>query len=165
MTINLENESDINLDIDYMEISTKVADMVLECENCPYEVSVNIILTNNQEIKEINSEYRNIDKPTDVLSFPMLSYDKPSDFSFLEEDYISYFDPDSGELLLGDIIISLEKIKEQAENYGHSQMREFAFLIAHSMLHLCGYDHMEIEERTIMEEKQKEVLDKLNILR
>jgi probable rRNA maturation factor len=76
-----------------------------------------------------------------------------------------YFDPDSGELILGDIIISVDKVEEQAESYGHSKKREFAFLVAHSMLHLCGYDHMEAEEAVVMEAKQEAVLTKLGITR
>lgn len=85
-------------------------------------------------------------------------------FSFLEEAE-EYFDPESGELLLGDIVISKEKVISQAEEYGHSLEREFAFLIAHSMLHLFGYDHMEEKERLEMEQMQKEILDKLCIRR
>ena len=75
------------------------------------------------------------------------------------------FDPESGEFLLGDIVISMDKVWEQAENYGHSREREYAFLIAHSMLHLFGYDHMEEEERKTMERMQNEILNALNIVR
>ena len=76
-----------------------------------------------------------------------------------------YYDLDTGELMLGDIIISVEKCKEQAKEYGHSELREYSFLIVHSMLHLFGYDHMEDDERLVMEEKQREILDKAGILR
>ncbi len=75
------------------------------------------------------------------------------------------FDPDSGELILGDIIISVEKVEEQAQEYGHSELREFAFLVAHSMFHLCGYDHMEANEAAVMEQKQEAVLTQLGITR
>ena len=75
------------------------------------------------------------------------------------------FDPESGELTLGDIVISKEKVLTQAEEYGHSPMREYAFLIAHSVLHLTGYDHMEDEERQVMEQKQREIMERLDILR
>ena len=81
------------------------------------------------------------------------------------EDCAEAFDPESGELVLGDIVISKEKVLAQAEEYGHSPRREYAFLIAHSVLHLCGYDHMEEEERLVMEQKQREILEKLEILR
>ncbi len=94
----------------------------------------------------------------------MVDYETSGDFSFLEEAE-EYFDPESGELLLGDIVISKEKVISQAEEYGHSLEREFAFLIAHSMLHLFGYDHMEEKERLEMEQMQKEILDKLCIRR
>ncbi|MBE5960370.1 MAG: rRNA maturation RNase YbeY, partial [Lachnospiraceae bacterium] len=103
--------------------------------------------------------------PTDVLSFPMVDYEVPSDFDHLEESADDYFNPETGELLFGDIVISVDKVISQAEEYGHSTERELAFLVAHSMLHLCGYDHMEDEERLVMEERQKQILDQLNITR
>ncbi len=119
---------------------------------------MNIILTDDMEICRLNRDYRQIDRPTDVLSFPMLEFEQPSDFSHAEEDYADCFNPETGELMLGDIILSVDKIREQAESYGHSQTRELAFLVAHSMLHLCGYDHMEEGEREEMEERQREIL-------
>ena len=109
-------------------------------------------------------DFMDIYQETDVLSFPMLEYDQPGDFSYAEEDE-SCFNPDTGELILGDIMISVPKLKEQAETYGHSDLREYAFLITHSLLHLMGYDHMESEEAKVMEEKQKEILEKLGISR
>ena len=100
----------------------------------------------------------------DVLSFPMIDYPEPGTFDFLEEEE-DCFDPESGELTLGDIVISKEKVLSQAEEYGHSPKREYAFLIAHSVLHLTGYDHMEEEERQVMEQKQREIMERLDILR
>ena len=135
-----------------------VIDGALEYISCPYESTVEVILTDNVSIRVINQENRNIDAPTDVLSFPMLKYDTPGDFSFLEDAGVENFDPDSGELLLGDIVISLERAMTQAEEFGHSFLREVAFLTAHSMLHLFGYDHMEDEERLEMERMQDEIL-------
>ena len=88
----------------------------------------------------------------------MIHFEKDSDFSHVEESVEDFFNPETGELILGDIVISVEKIVEQAQKYGHSQRRELAFLIAHSMLHLCGYDHMEEKEREYMEQKQREIL-------
>ena len=99
-----------------------------------------------------------------VLSFPMVDYEEAGNFDFLEEAD-EYFHPESGELMLGDIVISKEKDFSQAEEYGHSIEREYAFLIAHSMLHLFGFDHMEEEERIEMEKKQKAILEQLKILR
>ena len=89
----------------------------------------------------------------------------PGDFSHVEDDYEDYFDPDSGRLVLGDMIVSAPKVLEQAKAYGHSEKREFAFLIAHSMLHLFGYDHMEEDERVEMEKHQEEILNALEIRR
>lgn len=165
MNAYVENETEAEFTFSAEEITTKVMEEVLDSEGCPYEAVINVLLTDNAGIREYNKEYRKIDKATDVLSFPNLEYEDPADFSKAEEQQADCFDPDSGELVLGDIIISMDKVKEQAESYGHSQLREFAFLVAHSMLHLCGYDHMEEEEAAIMEEKQKRVLEVLQITR
>lgn len=165
MTSYVENETNVSFDFNCQEILDQVMDEVLSMESCPYEAQVNLLLTDNAGIKTYNAQYRNIDRATDVLSFPMLSFDKEADFSAAENDAADCFDPESGELMLGDIIISVEKVKEQAENYGHSEMREFAFLCAHSMLHLCGYDHMTEAEAAVMEQKQETVLQKLGITR
>lgn len=159
MTINIEYEAEKKLEIPYEEIIRDVVEASLDYEGCPYEAEVNVVLTGNEEIHQVNLEYRNVDRPTDVLSFPMLEYDQPSDFDHVEEDFADCFNPESGELMLGDIMISVEKVEEQAEKYGHSVTRELAFLVAHSMLHLCGYDHMEDEERLLMERKQNEILE------
>lgn len=165
MTLNFEYETDIKLDLDYEDIITKVINQSLDSEDCPYEAEITIILTDNQQIKEINREQRNIDAPTDVLSFPLIEYESPSDFSHLEEEGEFSFHPETGELLLGDIVISVEKVMEQAKEYGHSPERELGFLTAHSMMHLFGYDHMEDDERIVMEERQEKVLKELGILR
>ena len=95
----------------------------------------------------------------------MIPFRTEADFSVAEEAEADYFDPDSGELILGDIIISAERVFQQAESFGHSPKREFAFLTAHSLLHLCGYDHMVPEEAAVMEKKQEAVLEKLGITR
>ena len=136
MRLFLEDEGALDLKLPYEELATKVADAVLDYEKCPYE----------------------------VLSFPMTEFPSPADYAYLDTDDSS-FDPETGELMLGNIVISKERAKEQAEEYGHSVEREFAFLIAHSMLHLLGYDHMEDEERLVMEKKQREVLEILGITR
>ena len=165
MTITLERESDIPLPFNEQEVAEAVISETLDYEDCPYEVQVNIILTSNDEIQQINLEQRGIDAPTDVLSFPMIEYAYPSDFTVLESDGFDSFDPDTGELILGDIVISVDKVIEQAEKYNHGVKREYAFLIAHSMLHLFGYDHMDEVERENMEFKQDEILTRLNITR
>ena len=132
----------------------------MDYEGSPDEAEVSVVLTDNPSIQEINRDYRQIDRPTDVLSFPMVDYERPADFCGLEEQAEDYFNPETGELMLGDIIVSVDKVEEQAEKYGHSQARELAFLVAHSMLHLFGYDHMEEEERLVMERKQAEILER-----
>ena len=109
--------------------------------------------------------HRGIDRPTDVLSFPMQTYEKPADFSHVEDFIEENFNPDTGELLLGDIVLNVEKVIEQAKTYGHSQKREYAFLILHSMLHLFGYDHESEDERLLMEDRQRTILDTLGITR
>ncbi len=165
MTCYVENETEKVFSFSVEETVKKVAEAVLDSEQCPYEAVVNVLLTDNEGIREFNRQYRKIDRETDVLSFPNLAYGEPADFSRAEEAEADCFDPDSGELVLGDIILSVEKVEEQAGCYGHSELREFAFLIAHSMLHLCGYDHMEAPEAAVMEEKQEKVLEVLGITR
>lgn len=163
-SIYYEEEGGIRLPFDPETVARTVIEEALEYEGCPFEAEVNLLLTTDEEIHAMNREFRQIDAPTDVLSFPMLEYQNPGDFSDFEEEEDS-FDPESGELLLGDIVISKDKVLRQAEEYGHSPKREFAFLIAHSMLHLFGYDHMEEDERLVMEQKQREILERVGILR
>ncbi len=165
MTFHIENEAREALEFNYEELLKRVMEECLDYEDCPYEAEISLLLTDNKEIREINKEFRNIDSATDVLSFPAIEYQEPGDFSDLEEAVEEYFHPETGELLLGDIVISVEQAIKQAEEYGHSLVREMAFLTAHSMLHLMGYDHMEEDERSIMEAKQAEILDKLGIIR
>lgn len=164
MTLYFEDEGELKLDLPCEELARTVIEAALDYEECPYEVEVNLLLTTNEEIQKMNAEFREIDRATDVLSFPMVDYEEPGEFEFLEEAD-EYFHPETGELMLGDIVISKEKVLSQSEEYGHSPRREYAFLIAHSMLHLMGYDHMEEEERLCMEAKQRDILDRLNILR
>lgn len=165
MTSYVENETDVSFAFDVKEVADRVINAVLASEGCPFDAQLNLLITDNEGIRDYNNRFRQIDRETDVLSFPNVDYDTPSDFSGLDEREADYFDPDSRELVLGDIIISADRVKEQAELYGHSEKREFAFLVAHSMLHLCGYDHMEPEEAKVMEEKQEAVLSGLGITR
>ena len=165
MTSYVENETDVSFPLTMQEILEQIMETVLETENCPYETTVNLLLTDRNGIREYNREYRDLDKETDVLSFPNIPFIKAGDFTVVEEDEAAYFDPDSGELVLGDIILSADHVAAQAQEYGHSLLREFAFLTAHSMFHLCGYDHMTPQEATIMERKQEEVLEQLKITR
>ena len=164
MTVLFEEEGELTLPLECEALAQKVIEAAVDYVDCPYETEVNLLLTMNEEIHEMNKNFREIDRATDVLSFPMVDYEEAGEFDFLE-DAMEYFNPETGELMLGDIVISKEKVIAQAEEYGHSIEREYAFLIAHSMLHLFGYDHMEEEERQVMEAKQKEILEQLQILR
>lgn len=137
----------------------------MEAEGFPYEAEVNLTLVDDAAIQEINASYRQIDRATDVLSFPLLDYDAPGDFSKVEDLMGDNINPDTGEVMLGDIVISVDHVREQAKEYGHSEKREYAFLIVHSMLHLFGYDHMEPEEAQEMQEHQRKILDYLKITR
>ena len=161
----LENEQDKEDVTPEIEKAIKdVCVAVMEEEECDFDAEISVTLVDNDTIRSINKEQRDIDRATDVLSFPMLDYEVAGDFSMAEDD-ISNFNPDSGELILGDIVISYDKVIEQAAEYYHSRKRELAFLVAHSMLHLLGYDHMEPDEAAVMESKQREILDNLGITR
>lgn len=164
MTLNFEEEGSVILPLDCRSLALTVIEASLDHAGCPYEAEVNLLLTMNEDIRRINKEFRDIDKETDVLSFPMADFETAGEFDFLEEAY-DCFHPETGELLLGDIVISKERVLSQAGEYGHSVLREYSFLIAHSMLHLMGYDHMEEEDRILMEQMQREILDRLKILR
>lgn len=166
MSVIIENEyQGEGLDkIDYEKLIVDVVNEVIDYVMCPFECEVNVTITDNQEIHRINKEFRDVDKPTDVLSFPMIEYEKEACFDTVE-DNIDNFNPDTGEMILGDIIVSFDKVKSQANEFNHSIKREFAFLVAHSMLHLFGFDHMEDNERIVMENKQREILEKMGITR
>jgi len=165
MALFYEEEAVLDADFDMEKIAEAVVEQVADMEEIPYEFDVYLTMVDNDAIQEINREHRGIDQPTDVLSFPNLDFEAPGDFGLIEENEARYFDPESGMLILGDIVISVDKVKEQSLEYGHSMKREFAFLVAHSMLHLCGYDHMEQVEREEMEARQRQALEALGITR
>lgn len=165
MTFHFEKETEKTLPFDCETLAGEIIVFAIEHEDFPYEAEVNLTLTDNAGIQEINRAYRQVDAPTDVLSFPLLSYETAGDFTHLEESYDDNFNPDSGEIMLGDIVLSVDRVIEQAAAYGHSEKREYAFLIVHSMLHLFGYDHMTPEEAEVMEAKQEEILSKMHISR
>ena len=165
MTFYADNETNYEYSFDWKQLFEEVAIAVLDFEACPYETQVSLLLTDNEGIQVINKETRDIDAPTDVLSFPNVDYETEGNFDHLEDFGLDCFDPDSGELILGDIIINVNRVEEQANEFGHSIRREFAFLIAHSMFHLCGYDHMNEHDEKIMFAKQDEVLNNLGITR
>lgn len=159
--IILENEQEkIEISPEIIETIKTVIDKTLEFENCDFEAEVSVTIVDNETIREINRENRDIDKATDVLSFPMLYFDENGDI--IDSDY----DLDGESILLGDIVISAERAMEQAKEYGHSFRREVAFLTVHSMLHLLGYDHVDDPEgERIMFGKQEEILLELGISR
>ncbi len=165
MAFYFESEWEGEVFPDCENVLSQVFEKACDYVRCPYECSVNMLLTDNTAIHSMNKEFRGIDRETDVLSFPMVDYKEPGNFDGLEDHQEEYFEPDSGELLLGDIVISVEKAIAQAKEYGHSVKREMAFLTAHSMLHLFGYDHMDDAEREEMERMQEEILAELGISR
>ena len=138
---------------DLSELITKCCMTALECEEFEEPASVDVTLVSNKKIREYNRDFRDIDRVTDVLSFPMGEND--------EYDV----DPENGCCLLGDIVISLEKASEQAEEYGHSFEREVGFLTVHSMLHLLGYDHIDEKDGDVMRAHEKIILDKIGLTR
>ncbi|QFJ55592.1 rRNA maturation RNase YbeY [Pseudobutyrivibrio xylanivorans] len=164
MTIYIENEIDYKFDFDYEKIANDVVNTAIDHLQFPFEAEISITITDNDGIQSINKEFREIDSPTDVLSFPMIDYEEAGKFDHIEAND-DFFNPETGEVILGDIVLCVPRILSQAEDFGHSVLREYAFLIAHSMLHLFGFDHMTEAEATVMEQKQREILDILNITR
>jgi len=162
MNLLFEDESNHMLPFDKEKAAKDILLRTCSFLNIPFETQLSLLLTDSDGIRAINKEFRNIDAPTDVLSFPMNEYVIPEDF--LDANRLA-MDPDTEELLLGDIVISIEAVNAQAEEYGHSQIREYAFLIVHSVLHLVGYDHIEEMDRISMEARQKEIMTFLNINR
>lgn len=157
MTLKMRQYAEIDYrevekNCDYEKLINKVILKCFETENLENtKLYVSVILTTPNEIRQINSQFRDIDKETDVLSFPMFEKEEIRDV--LEEE------------ALGDIIISIERVKEQAEEYGHSFERELAYMLVHGFYHLMGEDHIEEEDKIIMRQKEENVLGKLNIMR
>ncbi len=160
MQVIIENELESDLPEYFSEVINTVVAASVAHIDCPYECEVNVLFTDNAGIQGINRDQRDIDAPTDVLSFPMLEFEEPGNFDVVNEEDVWQFNPETGDLLLGDIVLNMDRIQSQAKEYGHSVKRELAFLCAHSMLHLSGYDHMTDEEREVMERLQEEILAK-----
>lgn len=161
---NRQNKIDVN--DEFVKQIESVIDFALKEEevDVPYEIS--LLFVDNDEIMEINRDNRGINKVTDVLSFPMLEYE---DNKVFKNMYLNFkFNEvylDGEDLVLGDIVLSLEKALEQSIEYNHSFVREASYLVVHSVLHLLGYDHMKDEEKIIMRTREEEILNKLNIHR
>lgn len=157
MNILIDNRQDKVEITSLQDLVQKVVETVLEIEEVVDNVEVSVSFVDNEEIRKLNKYYRGIDKPTDVLSFPLAEFENT--YAEIEE-----IENDTEEVQpIGDIVISLEKALEQAIEYGHSFEREVAYLTVHSMLHLLGYDHETEEERKTMREKEEEVMARLNI--
>ena len=154
----LENETDEVISEQQINELNLVCCEIMKNEECNFDAEISFTFTDNEGIREINRDYRNIDSPTDVLSFPMLEFD--------DDETEAEYEIEDGLVLLGDIVISIERAKEQAQEFGHSLRRELAFLTAHSMLHLLGYDHVDdpVGEKMMME-KQDRALNALGITR
>lgn len=162
MTLLIDDLVTDGLDSDYKELAESVISETLDFLSFPYPVQVSLSLVSEEEIHVENKEFRNVDRVTDVLSFPMLTFPAPGDFSFIDEcDDIR--DPDTGEVVLGDIVLCTRKVIDQAAEFGHPVRREYAFLIAHSMLHLLGYDHVRSDEAKEMERLEDQILNGLGI--
>ena len=145
------------------ETAIRICEEVLRQEWFEDDAEISLVIADAEEVRKLNLEYRGIDSTTDVLSFPALEFEVPADFDGAIDD--SCVNPDNGCVMLGDIVINAQKVREQAQEYGHSELREFSFLVAHSMLRLCGYDHMTPEEAEEMEDRQEKVLQTLGITR
>lgn len=163
--IFLDNRQNLVKITEELEYSIKeVIEHALREEKVNLPCEVSIIFVDNDCIRDINSKNRNIDKITDVLSFPMLEYPPGKVFKDVYMDYeFQPEDMDGGKLILGDIAISLEKAEEQSREFGHSFLREVCYLTVHSLLHLLGYDHMKDEDKKIMRSREEEILQKFKL--
>lgn len=165
--IYVDNRQDkLEVKEEFIKGLEEVIEFALKEEEVDIECEVSLVFVDNNEIKEINNDTRKINKETDVLSFPMLEYEDKKVFKEVYKNYkFSASDFDGDELVLGDIVLSLEKALEQSIEFNHSYERESSYLVVHSVLHLLGYDHMEDAEKQIMRKREEEILAKLNISR
>ena len=165
MEINFENCQDsVSVMLDLEKFIIDVTKYVFEVEQVSIDYEVNIFLVNNEMIKETNFKSRGIDKETDCLSFPLLHYEKGKVF---KNQYFKFkdYDLNEGRLLLGDVLISLEKAREQSIEYAHSFDREIIYLLIHSLLHLLGYDHLDDDDKTNMRNREKQIVKHLGIFK
>lgn len=155
-----DEQTDVTLKEEQLQLLQRTAMQCLKDENFSRGCEINILLTDDENIRQINKQHRDIDMSTDVLSFPMADI-KNGEIISDQGDV----DMDEGLLLLGDIVISVQTALKQSEDYGHSLERELAFLTAHGLFHLLGYDHMEKDEEIDMISKQEASLEKLGLIR
>ena len=154
MNLFIENYTNQSLTDEYKKIISDVIKYALTLENINSKPEISVCFVDNDKIKNLNKKFRSIDKETDVLSFPMIEFNNQPKDVLIKKN-----------ILLGDIIISLPKAFEQAKEYGHTIEREIAFLTAHGILHLLGYDHINSEDEKMMFEKQKFILKKIGLER
>jgi len=161
MKVSFRNEQDkIKVTFTLKRLIKKALKTGLSVMGWDNKVDISVMFTDNEGIRVLNREHREIDRETDVLSFPLIEYDEKGEYIESSLDY-----SEKGNLCMGDIVLSLEKALAQAEEYGHSFERETGFLTVHSLLHLMGYDHMTEEEEKEMFTFQKEILDKMGLKR
>lgn len=161
-----DRQKKVEVNEEFIEKLKKVIKLALNEEEVDVECEISMVFVDNEEIKEINNSTRKIDRETDVLSFPMLEYENKKVFKEIYKNHeFSQSDFDGDELVLGDIVLSLEKALEQSKEFNHSYEREASYLVVHSVLHLLGYDHMNDEEKQVMRTREEEILKKLNINR
>ena len=154
MTLNFESEYEKELPFDAREVAEKVFTFTMDYLGCPYEAEVSLLLTDDETIHQINKEQRDIDRATDVLSFPMFQFTPGQ----VPEDVQEDIDPQTGLLPLGDMAISLERARDQAKRFGNSLRRETGYLTIHSILHLLGYDHMDEGEMKRQMRTREEII-------
>lgn len=163
-TENRQNK--IEVSDEFVRKISEICDFALKEEKMNLDYQISLLFVDNEEIREINNETRNIDRETDVLSFPMLDFEEGKVYKdmYLNFEFDETF-KDGNELILGDMVLSLEKSLEQSKEYGHSFERETSYLVVHSILHLLGYDHMIDEDKKKMRKREEEILNKLSITR
>jgi len=166
MTLIMQEENVPEFDFDVFATAEATVNKTLSLAGFDLDSEVSLSFVSGEEIRELNKNYRGVDSVTDVLSFPLIDLDPSRAYSeVISLDDYDIVDPDTGEVMLGDIVVCEEKVRSQASEYGHSVKREFAFLVCHSTLHLIGYDHIDEAERSVMEEMQKKIMEELSISR
>ena len=160
------NQNKIEVTEEFINKISNVCDFALKEEGVDVDYQISLLFVDNSEIREINNETRGIDRETDVLSFPMLDFEENKVYKdmYLDFEFDETF-KDGNEVVLGDMVLSLEKALEQSKDYGHSYEREVSYLVVHSILHLLGYDHMVEEDKNKMRKREEEILNKLDIRR
>ena len=168
LNIDYDKKLDKVFDFNVENITKRVLMEAMIIEKVPFDISINVDIVADKKIKNINKQERNIDKVTDVLSFPVVNFKRPATYNLFYNNKkidIDYLDLDTNTVFLGDIVINKNRVLSQSKLYNHSIKREYAFLLTHSFLHLVGYDHMKKNDEERMCKEQEKVLTKLKIYR